>query len=303
MDGATLYEVSFFFLRSLVRGAINIRSSAISYNFFLALFPGIIFLFTLVPFVLQSLPYLPQDQDYVNYMMNQIKLWLPKNAYEISQETILDIISQPRQGLLSLSFFLTILFATNGFNSLITSFNQSIHIELTRSFIKQRFVAFLLLFIITTLFITTIALAIFSNVGYDYLIKNGWIVKNFSFYALTILNWVMIVALVYLSIAFMYYLAPATDARFRFLSAGSSLATFLVLLSSFLFTWYINNFGQYNKLYGSIGALIVIMIWLNIIATVLLIGFELDASIVASKRKNKSIEEIINTKIETEKAS
>ena len=285
LDGVSIYEVSSFFANSILKGAINIRSSAISYNFFLAIFPGIIFLFTLVPFVLHKIPILPQDQDYVAYMMGEMKRWLPASAYNLSQETIYDILSQPREGLLSVSFVLTVLFATNGFNALITSFNQSIHIELHRSFFKQRLIALLLLFILTILFIITIALALFGGIGFDMLLERGWIIKDFSYYLISILNWGIIILLVYFSVSFMYYLAPAKRVSYRFLSAGSSLATFLIVLVSYGFSWYVNNFGQYNKLYGSIGALIVIMIWMNLISTVMLIGFELNTSIVASNKR------------------
>jgi len=119
-------------------------------------------------------------------------------------------------------------------------------------------------------------------VGQLLLDKYGDIIFQFdtlTFYAIIITRWLIIVALILFSISILFHFGPAVQRKLRFISAGSSLATILLITTSVIFAYYINNFGQYNKLYGSIGTLIVIMLWIYINSLILLIGFELNASI------------------------
>lgn len=274
----SLHEVGDFFITGLQKNSLNIRASAISFKFFLALFPGIMFVFTLLPFLFEHTPYLP-EQNYTDFLMNELKNFLPKDAYNISKETIFDIISNKRSGLLSLSFILAVYFATDGFNAIIHAFNNSAHMPERRSPFMQRLTALgLMLSFVVLLFITTI-LTVFSNIGFDYLLEKHWMIEDFSFYVLKFSNMALIIALIYFSVSLLYYYAPSSRKYWNFFSTGSLLATLLIVLVSAGFAWYVNNFGQYNKLYGSIGTLIVIMIWMNLISTILLIGFELNASI------------------------
>ncbi len=284
-DGESIYDVLYHFIKAWEKGAISMRASSISFTFFLAIFPGIIFLFTLLPFLFSHTPYLP-DQDYAEFLMQELKVWLPKDIYKISQETIYDIISKKRSGLLSFSFLLTVYFATNGFNAMMDSFNHSIHIKDKRNPYLQRLVAFFLMITFVLLLFLTILLTVAGDMGLEYMVKKGWMIKDLGFYLLKFSNYVLIVTFVYLIISFLYYFAPVNRENWRFFSAGSSMATFLIIFVSIGFGWYINNFGQYNKLYGSIGALIVLMLWIDLNSTILLIGFELNTSI-----KNAIIQE------------
>jgi membrane protein len=274
----SLHEVGGFFIQGLQKNSLDIRSSAISFKFFLALFPGILFIFTLLPFLFANTPYLP-NQNYNDFLMQELQNWLPKDAYSVSKETIFDILSNKREGLLSLSFLLTIYFATDGFTAIIFAFNQSIHIEEKRSVFAQRLTALGLMFLFVILLFVSTVLTVFGDIGFDFLLAKGWMIEGLSFYLLKISNILLIVALIYFSISFLYYYAPSKRTYWNFFSTGSAVATFLIVLVSSGFAWYVNNFGQFNKLYGSIGTLIVIMIWMNMISTILLIGFELNASI------------------------
>lgn len=274
----SIYEVGTFFIHGLQKNSLNIRASAISFKFFLALFPGILFLFTLLPFLFANTPYLP-DQNYNEFIMQEMEQWLPQDAYSVSKETIFDILSNKREGLLSLSFLLTIYFATDGFTAIIFAFNQSVHLPEKRTILAQRLTALGLMFSFVILLFVSTLLTVFSQVGFDYLLAQGWMIEGFGFYALKISNMILILSLIYFSVSLLYYFAPANRQYWNFFSTGSLLATLLIILVSYGFAWYINNFGQFNKLYGSIGTLIVIMLWMNLISTILLIGFELNASI------------------------
>ncbi len=278
LSGASIYVVASAFFKAIQEGAINTRASAISFKFFLAIFPGIIFIFTLLPFLFSKTPYLP-NKDYTEFLMEELEHWMPKDAYSVSKDTVYDLLNNKRQGLLSLSFLLTLYFATNGYMAIIQSFNQSVYIEDKSKPIFIRLKAFGLVIIITLLLFITTILSVFSNIGFDLLLEKGWMVSELSLYVLKITNLFIIVSLVYFSIAILYYLAPASRKEWSFFSAGATIASVLIILISLGFGWYVNNFGQFNKLYGSIGTLIVIMLWLNLISTILLVGFELNASI------------------------
>ncbi|HIA36851.1 MAG TPA: YihY/virulence factor BrkB family protein [Flavobacteriales bacterium] len=273
-DGMALYEVIRFFIQSLKKGAILIRASSLAFNYILALFPGIIFLFTLIP-------YIPIDnfQEELLMLLEEI---MPKNAYETISTTVEDLVIQRRGGLLSLGFIMALFFATNGVNSMINAFNTS-YKTAPRSALMQRLIALLLTVILSSLLITAILLIIFSELAMDFLIHKGLLNIDITYFLLIIGKWVTILALIFSAISFLYYLGPSKESRWRFISAGSTLATMLTIVTSLGFSYFVNNFGQYNKLYGSIGTLMVIMLWLHFNSAILLIGFELNVSIDKAK--------------------
>jgi membrane protein len=275
-DGLPLYDVVTFFLRGINKSSLTTRASALAFHFFLAIFPALIFLFTLIP-------YIPIDnfQDQLLHLLADI---LPHNAYESVKQTIEDMVTRQRGGLLSFGFVLTIYFATNGFNSMINAFNQSFHIEETRSGFMQFIISLALVFIVTTLLFIAITLIIFSGMTLDYLVDLGFLEGSFQLFLLQSGKWLVILALLFFSFSFVYYIGPSQKSKFRFISAGSTLATLLSIITSLGFAYYVNNFGQYNKLYGSIGTIIVIMLWMQFNAFILLIGFELNAGIKNAKK-------------------
>ncbi len=277
-DGKSMYEVFEFFFRSVIKGAVNMRAAAVSFKFFLALFPAMIFIFTLIPYLLQFVPFLP-EQDYVQFIMDEIHIILPETVYQSIKDTVFDILSIKRQGLLSFAFLLTLFFATNGFMALMTAFNHSINVTTKRHPLKQRFFAILLMFITLFLVLLTTILAVVSELAFDYILSHDILHRGFMYYCIVFVDFLIIVALIYLAISFMYYFAPENRKHWKFFSAGSSLATLLCIMVTGAFSWYVANFGNYNKVYGSIGTLMIFMIWVNIISTILIVGFELNSSI------------------------
>lgn len=280
-DGLSFYDVSIFFLKGLWQGSITTRAAALSFTFFLALFPAIIFFFTLIP-------YIPIDgfQDTLLVMLQNV---LPKAAYENALTTIIDIVKRQHGSLLSFGFIAALYFSTSGISAIMIAFNESVHIKETRTVLKQKLIAILLVFILSILTVVAIALIIAGSSLLNHLMKSGYLQSNFTYYALMIGKWIIAIALFFFVISFLYYLAPSKHSRFRFISAGSTLATMLFILSSIGFNFYISHFATYNKLYGSIGALIIILVWIYINAMVLLIGFELNASLRSARARNKII--------------
>lgn len=274
-EGLSLYEVSIFLWEGFQKGAINTRSASMSFKFFLALFPGIIFLFTLIPYV--------PVENFREQLLMQLETFLPNEAYMLTKTTIEDLITNQRGGLLSFGFLLTMYFATNGINAMIGAFNQSHHITEKRNLLSQRLISIALIFILAGLVMAAVSLIIFGKMTLSLLLEKGILESKVSYYLLNGSNWLVILALFYFSISFIYYLGAIKRKQWRFLSAGSTLAAVLTIITSLGFAWYVNNFGQFNKLYGSIGTLIVIMLWINLNSTILLIGFELNASIKRAK--------------------
>ena len=277
-DGEPLYDVTVFFWKSMVDGAISTRASAIAFNFILAIFPAIIFLFTLIP-------YIPID-NFQQQLFNLLQSILPRNAFAAIQETIEDILKTKRGGFLSFGFLAAFIFATNGIVSVIAAFNGTIHAIETRTWINQRFVALILAIILTLLMTVSIALITVSQSIMNYMVANGYLQKNWTYYLIPGGKWLVICALIFFAYAFLFYLAPARKTKFRFISAGGTLATILTIITTIVFSYYINNFGKYNILYGSIGTLVVVMLSFYFNAFILLIGFELNVSIWHSRRNN-----------------
>ena len=278
-DGMPLYGVANFFFTGIFKGAITTRASAISFNFFLAIFPAVIFSFTLIP-------YIPID-NFQEVLMELLKNILPSKSYEASISTIDDIVNRPRGGLLSLGFILALYFSTNGINALIMAFNNTYHTIETRKGFMQRLISIVLVIILTILVFTAIVLLIGTNIFIDYISNAGLMNDGITIALLKFSKWIILIALCFFGTSFIYYLAPAKKLRYRFISAGSSLATILSVLASVGFNFYANNFAKYNVLYGSIGTLLLILMWIYFNAIIILIGFELNASIYAAKKEHR----------------
>lgn len=270
--GLTLYDIGYFFLVETRKSAVSTRASAVAFTFFLALFPAIIFFFSLIPF-------LPIDNLHAE-LLNEMHTLLPENAYQAAVATINDLVKTEHNGLLSFGFLVTLYFATNGINALMEAFNQAIHVAETRTFIKQRLVSLFLFMVLSMLLLTASLLIIFSEVVLNYAIAHGLLLSDsVVLLLLTLGKWVIAFWLLFTAISLLYYFGPVNTANYRLISPGALLATVLSISASLLFSYYVNNFGTYNKVYGSIGTVMVIMLWLEFNCLIMLIGFDLNAKI------------------------
>jgi len=274
-DGLPLYDVTAFFVKGLQEGWLGLRASAVAFNFILAIFPAIIFVFTLIA-------YIPID-GFQEQLLNLMEVFLPNNVFDSVNETFEDIIMRQRTGLLSVTVISALYFSTNGLHTLIDSFNTTFHTIESRPYFVQRGIAILLTLILVVFTLVAIALIVFGTIGMDYLSQKGWVEDSLLKFSLNLARWVVVMALMFFAISVLYFLGPAKQTKWRFFSAGSTLATVLVLITSLGFSYFVENFGQYNKLYGSIGTLVIVMLWTYFNSIALLIGFELNASIEDAK--------------------
>jgi membrane protein len=267
-----------FVINGFQKGVLVTRASSIAFNLLMALLPASIFLFTLIPFI--PIP---------NFQQELIRLFgsiMPVNAHNFLETTIIDIVTKKSGGLLLFMFIATVIFSTNGIHAVIHAFVVSAHSFKTRSWVNQRKISVVLLLIVVFMISTSGFLVIFGKVGVNRLVELHILERNLVIYILIALKWVLIILLLFIAISFLYYFAPAKRTGFRFFSPGSTLATILFILTSLGFSAYVNNFGQYNRLYGSIGTMMVILVWLYLNSIAILIGFELNVSIKAARAED-----------------
>jgi len=269
-DGLSAYDVAVFFWKGIYEGSVSSRAASISFSFFLALFPGVIFLFTLIPFIPVA--------GFQSELFKLLRDVLPPNSFDAAYTTITDILTIKRGDLLSVTVLAAFFFATNGTLSLIGNFGQSIHRLNVRGFWSQYLAAFLLTLALSVLLIVGITVLTLSEVN-----LGEWVGGELGLWIAAATRWIVLLGLVLLSISLLFYFGPMRSAPWRFVSPGALLATLLVWLTSYLFGIYVTDFSQYNQLYGSIGTLMIIQLWLYVNAIGLIIGFELNASMAEAK--------------------
>jgi len=277
-----LYTVGTFFFQEIARESIINKASSLAYNFLLAMFPAIIFLFTLIP-------YIPID-NFQEQLLEFLKVIIPHNAFGVIQTTLEDIIKNQNGGLLSFGFVLATFFSTNGMHTLMLAFNKASLTTENRSWIKQRLVALALSFVI--IFALTVGMSIFTFAGIviNYLKSNISVdVSWFWTFIIKAARWLILFGTYFFTVSCLYKFGPASNRKWKLFSPGATLATILAILTFSGFAYYINHFGAYNKLYGSIGTIIVIMIWMYLNSLILLVGYELNASIALSKQSIKIV--------------
>ncbi len=279
-----LYDIFVFLYHESRRNDIQVRANSIAFSFMLALFPATIVLLSL-------LPYLPL-KDFVDQLEYNVAEIVPNNVLQVVMTFVRDITENTREGLLSLGFVLALFFASNGMMALLQGFEKNYQKQtfLSRGFFSQRLVALQLVFLLSTTLIASVSLIIGGNFLIDYLadyIKADAFTKASFFF----IRWIAILFLYYGSISIIYRFGPAMKEKFRYFSPGTTLAALLCILSSWLFSLYVNSFGTYNQLYGSLGVLIAFMLWLKINAFILIAGFELNAAIAINRDIKRSLDE------------
>ncbi|MBN2486910.1 MAG: YihY/virulence factor BrkB family protein [Bacteroidales bacterium] len=274
-DKVPVYDVFWFFIGGIKKGSLNLRATAVAFNFLLALGPALIFFIAILPY----LP-IPHFQETLTTILFQL---IPADSY-ITIEPLLNDIFIRRGGMPVFGLLTSLFFAHKGINGIIDAFNATSHTIESRSWFRQRLVSVGLLFIFYAVVVVSSILFLFSRNLATSLADFGQIdIKPFLLFSG---KWIILLTVTFFSISFLYYLAPSNRNGWQFVSAGSTLATILTLLASLGFTYFMDNIAQLNKLFGSIGAIIALMLWMNFNALNLLIGFELNASINNARLKN-----------------
>ena len=258
---------------------IDVRAAAVAYNFTLAVFPTIIFLFSL-------LAYIPIENFDIK-MINFLKVNVPKHLQRDLTELLLEMIHKKRGGFLSFGFIFALYASTSGIMALIRSFNLTYKTNVNRGYFKERLIAVALNFLLTFVLIIAFSVFIVGNLIVNYLQSKDLINYDFTFYIIKTLTYLSTFSIFFFTISIIYYFAPSIQKRWKFINVGSITASVLTIFVSNLFSYYLVNFATYNKIYGSIGSLIALMAWLYFIALILLVGFEINATIDQVKTEDE----------------
>ncbi len=270
--GVPIYTIIKFLYDQYTGDRMLTRANSIAFNFMLALFPALLFLLTLIP-------YLPFMEDKTTLLLETIEGVMPSTAYDYLESIVGSILDQRNQELLSIGFILALLFSSNGMLSLMTAFSKKDKQHFKhRTILKERWVAILLTLAIGFLFISSLILVVVGNIVFN-LMELDEILPRFTQLLLLTARWLVTFIVVYAGVTIIYRYAPKFKNRTSFINPGSVMATSFSLLSSLGFSYIVNEFGRYNEIYGPLGALVVIMIWLQINAFIILAGYELNASI------------------------
>lgn len=280
LEGLTLYDLLEMYILGIIHGALSIRASAVAFSFFMAIFPFLLFIIILIPYI----PFEGFQSDFLNFLDAS----LPPNTSDFFNQNIFENINKNRGGgLISSVFLISMFLMSNGVNAVFSGFENSYHQQLNRNFINQYLYAFGVSIILVFILIVTIIGVGFCEIYlihplYDSLNLNDAASELFWIDASKFLFFIL---MIYLTIAVLYFFGTKEGKQSRFFSVGALFTTFLVLINSYLFGYYIENFSNYNQLYGSIGALLILLFYLWLNAIILLLGFELNASLQRLKQK------------------
>lgn len=279
LEGMSLYDVLEMYILGIVKGALTTRAGGIAFSFFMAIFPFMLFILSLIP-------YMPIE-GFQDNLFGLIQEMLPPKTFDAVDGVLKDIINNQYGGLLSFGFLASIFLMTNGVNAIFGGFEYSYHVKEFRNVFKAYFVSLGVSLLMSFFLIITVVLIIYYQIALTRIDKAGWLDTgdlNLFYWGRGLLFLIMIFTIVSLLFRF----GTKQGKETKFFSAGAVLTTILSLFTFYLFGIYVVKFATYNKLYGSIGTLLVLMlfVWLN--AIILLLGFELNASLYRLRRRNKT---------------
>jgi membrane protein len=280
-DGIPLYDVYVFFIAEIESNSLPARSKSIAFSFFLAIFPTLVVVFSLIPY----LPYFRDMDTNILKMLHQI---LPnEETYNFIksfiQPLLKDLAKHKRGGLLTGSIFLVLFLMSNGVLAMMQSFNKSHAHYKQRNALQNRWVALKITGLLMLLFLFSIALIIVGEEALTIILYALNIQSKFTHVVLDISRYTLIILMFFFGISLIYYYGPSTKTKYKFISTGATVATLLSIAVSVIYSAYVANFNRLNIIFGSIGTIMLLMIWLNINAFVLLIGYEINASIYYNK--------------------
>jgi len=281
-EGLSIYDLIEMYVIGIVQGALTTRASAIAFSFFTAIFPFLLFIIIIIPFI----PFGGFQEQFLIFL----DTFLPPQTSEFFNKNIFENISTTNQGsLASPIFILSIILMANGVNAIFSGFENSYHKQLTRNVFKQYLYALGVALILAFLLIFTIGVFGYFQI---YIITplyesiSGQEIDSTSsgLFWMQFAKYAFFVIMIYIATATLYYFGTKEGKHSKFFSIGALFTTFLILLTSYLFGVYIENFSKYNELYGSIGALLILLFYLWLNSNIILLGYELNASLQQLKR-------------------
>jgi membrane protein len=276
LEGLSFYDLLELYILGIIESGFTYHASAVAFSFFMALFPFALFILNLIPFI----PIEGFQEDFLQF----VKEGVPPNTYDAIASIINDILHNSHSGLLSTGFILSIFLMANGLNGILGGFESSRHVLIKRGFIHQYIVALGMSLMLSFLLLITVAIIVVFEVFIQRTIFQDVFSDQISLIVLGRYAFVIIMILIIISILFKF--GTKRDKYRSFISVGSVFTTLLIILDSYFFGIWVVQFSQYNELYGSIGTLLILMFYIWINCAILLLGFELNATINNLKKKH-----------------
>jgi len=268
-EGHSLFYVTRFFFKGLKEGAIGTRAASVSFRIIMAI----------LPFFILLLSFLPKIDGFQKNLFEGVSAILPGESFQLIESTVKEMISGQSTALLSIGFILTIYYASNSISAILFAFNSSVNLTERRSFLSQKLVGVLLIMVFALIIFVAVGLITLSKFLVIYLVSKGIMADGFQVYIFYFLNYLLLLLLFMVAISILYHIGNRDAKKWKLITPGSLFASFLMILVSAAFAYYVNNFNSYNKFYGSLGAIIAFFIWINFNSTILIMGFELNTSI------------------------
>lgn len=282
-EGLSIYDLLEMYVIGIVEGALTTRASAIAFSFFTAIFPFLLFVIIIIP-------YIPID-GFQSDFLDFLNTFLPPQTSGFFETNIFENINDGQHGsLLSTVFLLSMFLMANGVNAIFSGFEYSYHEQLTRNVFKQYVYAFGVALILAFLVVLTVGVLGYTQIYvitplYENLVGKNIEATKSGIVWLNLAKYSFATIMIYIGTATLYYFGTTEGRQSRFFSVGAIFTTLLIICSSYLFGLYIENFSKYNELYGSIGALLILLFYLWLNSNILLLGYELNASLNQLKRK------------------
>ena len=280
--GFSVYDLLEMYIIGIFKGTLSSRAGSISFSFFMALFPFLLFILNLIPFI-DMIPFIRID-NFDETFLNYLELFLPTDTQTFFTQVFEDIRNKPRGGLLSSVFLLSIFLSANGISAIFGSFEGSYHVNFSRNFFRQYMLSILLSIVIAILSLSSVIIFFYLEF---------YILNNLDSLIASEIRWTRIVqyaffgTFIYIVISMLYYYGTIEGRKIRFFSPGALMTILLFFFTTYGFGVYIENFSTYNQLYGSIGALLIFLLYIWINSNILLLGFELNATLSRFKREPK----------------
>jgi len=275
-EGFSLYEISRFFFNALFQGHLITRASAIAFKLFMAFFPAVIVLLTLIPYI--------PIADFQARLLSTFEEMMPWEVFLFIESTLTDLLVKKHGTLLSISFVVGIYLASNSIDAILEGFSSSTNNTKWHTAFKQRMLSMGLLLALTVLTVLTIPVLALGGIIIGKLDAIRFFDNELQVFAVWAIKWVVSILLVMISVSLLYAAGDPSAKRFKTFTPGSLLAVFLILIISQGLAFVFGNITDYNALYGSIGAILAVQVWIYFNMIALLIGYELNSSIARARR-------------------
>ncbi len=275
-EGMSAWDVFRFFVVGVAEGALGIRAAAIAFQVFVAIFPVILVLLSLLPLV--------PIADFQVSLFDALRSYFPGDTFGLVETTVEDLLANGvHPEIASLGFVLMLFYASSSINGILSGLNEAHHLERKGNWLLLRAISMLLMVVFSVFLIVAVLLIVFSGSALDWLTSQGLVALE-DLPLIQSVRWLVTMVLLYTTITALYNAADFSKDRWRFFTPGAVVTMGLIVLTSVAFAWFATSLSSYNRLYGSLGTLLLLLVWLNVNCFLLILGFDLNTALNKARR-------------------